>query len=274
MKIFSPRTATAARGLSRRVSLPPRRGGGTQWLLLLALGLLFPMPARGQTEGDYLYNVTMLRAAPGHFTELIEALQADSELREEAGDLAPFWIRHSQGDQWDFMLIYPIGDPAEFFEASSVEGREAVTKSARGQAVAARLEEATAFQEEWFARSVAVEELARRFDGMGLFHVELFAGLPGKRAELLEQRRMENRYYTHLGRQLNVLFVRSAGPNWDAMTIGFHESLQTFAAAGVRYTTEEQNEAAKAAGFGDVSQISPYLRSLLSYHNDTLGVRP
>jgi hypothetical protein len=167
-----------------------------------------------------------------------------------------------------------MGDPVDFFDAARVSRRESVLESARGRAVGQRLEEATSFEEEWFARSISVEEMARRFDGMGLFHVEMFAGLPGKRAELLEQRRMENRYYTHLGRQLNVLFVREAGPNWDAMTIGFHEDLQTFAAAGARYSQEEQNEAAKAAGFTDVNQISPYLRSLLSYHNDTLGVRP
>ncbi len=243
-------------------------------LLMMAGTLVSSVDAAGQTEGGYLYNVTMLRAAPGHFVDLIEALEAGSALREEAGDLAPFWIRHSQGDQWDFMLIYPMGDPVDFFDAARAERREAVLGSARGRAVAQRLEEATSFQEEWFARSISVEEMARRFDGMGLFHVEMFAGLPGKRAELLEQRRMENRYYTHLGRQLNVLFVREAGPNWDAMTIGFHEDLQEFAAAGARYSQDEQNEAAKAAGFGDVNQISPYLRSLLSYHNDTLGVRP
>ena len=49
----------------------------------------------------------------------------------------------------------------------------------------------------------------------------MFAGLPGKRRELLEQRRMENRYYEHLDRQLNLIFVRDSGPNWDAMTLGF-----------------------------------------------------
>jgi len=281
MKILGTRATRAAskpplpfgcRNPRRLVRPRPR-----PWLasgLLLAAALLVPAPASGQTEGDYLYNVTMLRAAPGHFTELIEALEADAALREEAGDHAPFWIRHSQGDQWDFMLIYPMGDPVEFFEAKRAERREATMDGSRGKAVAQRLGQFASYREQWFARSISVEEMTRRFAGMGLFHVEIFAGLPGKRAELLEQRRMENRYYTHLDRQLNVLFVREAGSNWDAMTIGFHESMQTFAAAGARYTEEEQNDAARAAGFEDVSRIGPYLRSLLSYHNDTLGVRP
>jgi len=51
-----------------------------------------------------------------------------------------------------------------------------------------------------------------------------------------------------------------------------HSPLQAYAAAGVRYTAAQQEEAARAAGFDGVGDISPYLRSLLSYHNDTLGV--
>ncbi|MDH3732966.1 MAG: hypothetical protein OEU54_05505 [Gemmatimonadota bacterium] len=243
-------------------------------LISLAGAIAAPHAVQGQTDGDYLYNVTMLRAAPGHFADLVEALEADADLRERAGDGAPFWIRHSQGDQWDFMLIYPMGDPTTFFDTERTRGRRVVGDSDAGRDVAERIERFTAFHEEWFARSIPVEDLAGRFGGMGLFHVEIFAGLPGKRAELLEQRRMENRYYAHLDRQLNVIFTREAGPNWDAMTIGFYEDLQAFAAAGVRYSEAEQNEAASAAGFESVGQIGPYLRSLLSYHNDTLGVRP
>jgi len=214
----------------------------------------------------------MLRAAPGHFSELLTALQESFELDEAAGDLPAFWIRHSQGDQWDFMLIYPMGDFASYYQPDRTRRRTAVWEGSRGRMLAKRLSELTSYREEWFARSVAVDEMARRFDRMGFFHVEMFAGLPGKRDELLEQRRMENRYYKHLGRQENVIFVREAGSNWDAMTIGFFESLQAFAAAGAQYSTEEQDEAARVAGFGTVQEIGPYLRSLLDYHHDTLGV--
>ncbi|MDH3222101.1 MAG: hypothetical protein OEO23_00185 [Gemmatimonadota bacterium] len=242
------------------------------WSIVLFALLASATPADGQTEGEYLYNVTMLRAAPGHFTELIQALREAEAIHREAGDRVPFRVRHSQGDQWDFMLIRPMGSLGAYAEASRMARREAAWNSPAGTALSERLEAFTAYEEEWFARSVPVEELGRRFEGSGLFHIEMFAGLPGKRGELLEQRRMENRYYRHLGRQENVLFVREAGPNWDAMTIGFYPSLQDYAAAGVRYSEEQQNDAALAAGFDGVSDISPYLRSLLSYHHDTLAV--
>lgn len=245
----------------------------TSAILFAATVSLTPSAVHGQNEGDYLYKVTMLRAAPGHFAELVSALESSFELHEEAGDQAPFWIRHSQGDQWDFMLIYPMGDFSSYHGAERAAQRTAVWDSSRGQALATLLSELTSYSEEWFSRSVSVDEMGRRFDGMGLFHVEMFAGLPGTRRELLEQRRMENRYYEHLDRQQNLLFVREAGSNWDAMTIGFYENLQAYAAAGVRYSLAEQDEAARVAGFEEVGKIGPYLRSLLSYHHDTLGVR-
>jgi len=234
--------------------------------------LCLPGSALGQTEGDYLYNVTMLRAAPGHFSELRSVLEESLAIHEQAGDQAPFWIRHSQGDQWDFMLIYPMGDYSSYYDADRIQSRAAAWQAGQGVAVSERLSSLVSYREEWSARSVSVDEMARRFQGMGLFHVEMFAGLPGKRGELLEQRRMENRYYGHLDRQQNVLFVREAGSNWDAMTIGFFADLSAFAAAGTLYSSAEQDKAARAAGFDGIDQVGPYLRSLINYHHDTLAV--
>jgi len=242
--------------------------------LVFAAAVSFaPSHAQAQTEGDYLYRVTMLRAAPGHFVDLMAALRESFELDEEAGDRPPFWMRHSQGDQWDFMLIYPMGDFSSYYQADRAGQRGAAWESSHGRTLTARLAERTSYREEWFARSVAIAEMVRRFDGMEFFHVEMFAGLPGKREELFEQRGMENRYYEHLGgRQQNLLFMREAGSNWDVMTIGFYDNLQAFAAAGAQHSAEQQEEAARAAGFDGVGAISPYLRSLLDHHHDTLAV--
>lgn len=245
---------------------------GCWTLAVVTACLCLPGPAYGQTEGDYLYNVTILRAAPGHFTELKSVLEESLAVHEMAGDRSPFWIRHSQGDQWDFMLIYPMGDFSSYYTPERVRHRASAWETGAGASVLQRLSSLVSYREDWFTRSVAVDEMARRFDGMGLFHVEMFAGLPEKRAELLEQRRMENRYYEYLERQQNVLFVRAAGSNWDAMTIGFFEDLQAFASAGARYSETEQDEAARSAGFDGVDQVGPYLRSLIDYHHDTLAV--
>lgn len=229
--------------------------------------------AQAPTEGTYLYNVKTVRATPGEWLNLIDTMYESFEMDERAGDHAPFLIRHSQGDQWDFMLIYPMGDLESYFSPSRNEVRSAAWSSDAGSELLDRMESQIAYQEEWFANSVDVEEMTRRFEGMDFYHIEMFAGLPGQRDQLLEQRRMENRYYEHLNRQQNLIFTRQAGTNWDAMTIGFYENIQAFANAGAASSAEDQDEAARVAGFDGVDHISPLLRSLMSYHHDTLGVR-
>ncbi len=257
-----------------RMQLAECRLAKVLWSVALVVAVVgWAPPASAQAEGDYLYRVTMVRAAPGQWVDLIATLRESFEIDQEAGDRAPFWMRHSQGDQWDFMLIYPMGERSSYHSPDREQRRATAWASPRGREIARQLEAYTAYKEEWYARSASLEEFARRFDGMDFYHVEMFAGLPGKRAELVEQRRMENRYYEHLGRQLNLIFVRDGGSNWDAMTVGFYANLQAYAEAGVQHSAEEQEEAARAAGFDGTAAISPYLRSLLSYHHDTLAVR-
>lgn len=242
-------------------------------VLFVAVGVMPNQESAAQVEGDYVYNITLLRASPGHFNDLIDVLREQTNLLVGAGDAEPFWVRHSQGDHWDFMLIYPVGDPAQYFSSGRLGARRAVWSGAGGIALSERLDKYTAYHEEWYAASVSLDEMVRRFNGMDFYHIEMFAGIPGKREELLRQRRMENRYYEVLDRQQNLIFTRVGGSNWDAMTIGFYEDIQAYVAAGARYSEQEQDDAAKAAGFSGVNDIGPYLRSLLSYHNDTLGVR-
>ena len=108
-------------------------------LAVAAVFLCAPASAHGQTEGDYLYNVTMLRAAPGHFTELESVLEESLAVHEMAGDRSPFWIRHSQGDQWDFMLIYPMGDFSSYYTPERVHRRASSWETGTGESVSRRL---------------------------------------------------------------------------------------------------------------------------------------
>jgi hypothetical protein len=257
-------------------SAQPLTGAVFVLLALLAGAASAPCAAAAQeygpTEGEYLYNVTTLRAAPGQYAEFVAALEQSFDLLVDAGEPRPLWFRHSQGDQWDFMVLYPMGSFEQYWSPDRARRRAETLQSPHGTMVMGRLSALTAFQEEWFAHSVDRAEMARRFEGTGLFHVEMFVALSGKRDELIGQRRMENDYYRALNRQLNLIFTRAGGANWDAMTIGFYESLGAYAAAGVAYSEEEQDRAARTAGFDGVGDISPYLRSLLAGHRDTLGV--
>ncbi len=223
-------------------------------------------------EGDYLYHFMTIRADTGKLENLLDwiAETKASGFFEEAGQPPPYLMRHSQGDQWDLMAVVPMGSWTEF---------HAEDKTARRQAAQQKYAEALApgyaliaFSEDHFAYGPPPEEFAREFAANGFFHIEMFAAAAGKAAELAEQRRMENAYLAATGQTTNMIFRRAAGSDVDVFTIGFHESMKTFA-ADAPATDEEKEQAAKGAGFKNRADLSFYLRSLISGHHDTLAVK-
>ena len=60
------------------------------------------------------------------------------------------------------------------------------------------------------------------------------------------------------------------GAAWDSFTIGFYRDLQHYAEPS-KVSAEEEDRAAKAAGFESRNHIGSYLRQFLSGHHDTLG---
>ena len=221
-------------------------------LILLAL---FAGPAASAVdpsglEGDYLYKVSTVRAAPGRFEELLAWL-------ESRRDKIPFVMRHSQGDQWDLMIISPLGTWAAF----ATRARPAELP-----------EILIAFEEDHFAFGPPVNELRDAYADNGFFHIEMFNAAPGKAKLLFEQRRKENAYLVATGQTPNMIFRRSAGSDVDVFTIGFHADFEAFAAPG-RASDADKEQAARDAGFKDRADISFYLRSLISSHHDTLAVK-
>jgi hypothetical protein len=223
-------------------------------------------------EGDFLYKVSTVRAATGSLSELLDSVAAlkASDYFVDAGVQPPFVMRHSQGDQWDLMLITPMHSWLAYFSQQAIQQREAVAAKYAG--LLAPLETLLAFDEDTFAYGPVLQTIQAAFDNNNFYHIEMFEAAAGKTDELFEQRRMENKYLAATGQTTNMIFRRTAGSDVDVFTIGFHKSLEVFAAPG-SVSDEDKEAAAKAAGFKDRSDISFYLRSLLSGHHDTLAVK-
>lgn len=216
--------------------------------------------------GEYVYRVEALQAAPGQMSDLMMLYRSYFDALEAAGEERPMWMRHSQGDRWDLMIIYPIGTMAGYFS----QPREAArTRLASREA---EMRHVTGWREELFVRGPDLESVRQAYDAAGFFHVEMFVGLPGKRDELLRQRQMENQYYTNIRERGNAIFVRVAGAQFDAFTLGFYADLKDFADTGDAMTDEQDRQAQTDAGFTP-GEIGFYLRSLLLLHHDTLAVR-
>ena len=63
-----------------------------------------------ELEGDYLYKFTTLRAEAGSLEDVLTWISdiKASDYFKKSGVESPFVMRHSQGDQWDLMMILPM----------------------------------------------------------------------------------------------------------------------------------------------------------------------
>ncbi len=238
-----------------------------------ASAVLMSAPAAAQqNEGDYLYKVSTVRAAPGKLEAmLIWSMDIKaSGYFEDAGERFPFMMRHSQGDQWDLIMITPMESWTEYHSKGATLKREKAAKKHADLLMDGG--GLFAFDADHFAYGPSFETIRAAYDDNAFYHIEMFDAAPGKTEDLLEQRRMENAYLAATGQTTNMIFRRAAGSDVDVFTIGFHKNLQAFAEPSSA-TPEESEAAAKAAGFKDRAGISFYLRSLISGHHDTLAVK-
>lgn len=240
-------------------------------VITLAATVLSPVTA-SELEGDYLYKVSTIRAAPGSLAQLLDwvaELEAAGYFTD-SGEQRPLIMRHSQGDHWDLMIITPMKSWTSFHSESSVQ------KRSRAVGLHAELLQKSkamiAFDEDHFAFGPPLSAINKAYDENNFFHIEMFEAMPGTSDKLTEQRRMENAYLAATDQTANMIFRRAGGSDVDVFTIGFHKSLEAFVAPA-SVTDDEKEIAAKAAGFEDRSDISYYLRSLISGHHDTLAVK-
>ncbi|HEY6350937.1 MAG TPA: hypothetical protein VI636_16160 [Candidatus Angelobacter sp.] len=230
--------------------------------------LLAALPAIAASN-QYLYKVTLVQAAPGKLLELIDLYKARAAAYQSAGDEAPLWMRHSQGDHWDLLILFPVSSYTEYYQAERVAKRKKAGDSLAGSRE--RFQADIAWQEDLFAYGPALADLRQAFASGAYFHVEMFVALPGKFADLYQERVMENTYAQALKEPQNFIFVRDQGAAWDIFTIGVFRDLKHYAESA-DVPAKDQEAAAQKAGFESPSQIGPYLRRFISTHHDTLAV--
>ncbi|MCY7294682.1 hypothetical protein [Alteromonas sp. a30] len=212
---------------------------------ILALGALL---IQTSAFADNLYQVTLLRAAPGNLPSLIDEVK--HQKRKQNGNIVI--MRHSQGDHWDLMLLSPAS--------------ETLPKPHRYDSLAD-------FQHDFIAQTGANwKAVKQKADDAGLFHIEMFRAAAGKHQALLEERHMENDYLVKTQRKANIIFVTRFGSDYDNFSVGFYKDMQAFA-ANPDLPAEAFEKAAKDAGFAARSDIGFHLRRYLVGHNDTLATQ-
>ncbi len=230
--------------------------------LLIFIALSFDTLAQ-----DQLYKVTLLRANPGSLLHLIDSINRDIGSYESYLNHKPYLLRHSQGDHWDLMLIYPIESLEAYFDDTSIQTRR--TSFTLEQPYGDAYYQLVSFQEEAIVAGPPTKDFSQMCESYDLFHIEIFTSLAGKQNELLNQRKAENVFYAGIDHRPNFIFTRVFGPSWDNFTLGFYKDLHDF--AGPTISFERENKAAISAGFEGVNYIGSYLRSLILEHHDTLA---
>ena len=224
------------------------------------------MTSIGQSISQH-YKVSLLRAKPGQLLELIDLIKSDLQNYEDFTYDTPYLLRHSQGDHWDLMIIYPIESMGTYFSENEVVRRR--DSKTIEQAYGSDFFDLVSWQEEAIVLGPPKDAFEQAFSAYELFHIEIFTALAGKQRTLLKQREDENDYYLGINHRPNFIFTRVFGPSWDVFTIGWYEDLHDF--AGPEIAFEVDDKAAKEAGFEGVNYIGSYLRSLILEHHDTLA---
>jgi hypothetical protein len=193
------------------------------------------------------YRVTTLRASPGKLETLINEVRAYRQRMRGRVII----MRHSQGDQWDLMLLEPAGsEPAK----------------------AEDFGELVDFQQGLLAGSdSSFSQLKASAEETSLYHIEMFHALAGEKSALVDQRVRENQYLQVTGQTTNAVFVTSFGSDVDVFTVGFHKDMHAFA-KGPSVSDAAAEKAATDAGFKNRADLGFYLRTLLISHHDTLAV--
>lgn len=244
----------------------------------LAFGALLSIAASDtdgprSSEPTYLYKTTFVRAAPGKLLDLIALTKSRMADMDASGDERPLWWRHTQGDQWDLMLLFPMGSYAEYYSPERLSRR---TKTAEAsplspQEFKKKLDACSSWREDIFVLGPPLESVKKAFEGTAYYHIEIFVSLPGKQEELFKERRMENAYQVATGRPENMIFVRDQGAVWDIFTLGCYRDLKHWAESP-DMSKENREAAARRAGFKGPDEIGPYMRTLIDMHRDTMGV--
>ncbi len=218
------------------------------------------------SQPSYVYKTSLVQAAPGRLLDLIELFRNRFALDSANGRPRAFWMRHAQGDKWDFLILSPIDTYSHYYSPDRVNRRN----QEKGRALNTQIGKMVAWQEDVFVKGPPPEEIRTRLSGASFFHVEMFIALPGKTDELYKEREMENSYQRGLGRPENLIFVRDQGAAWDLFTLGGYRDLKHYAESA-DISEKDQESAARQAGFEGATRIGSYLRTLIREHHDTLG---
>lgn len=244
--------------------------------LLLALLLLAhapstfaqtPLPPRPE-----LYRFVTIQAAPGRLSDLLALYRSRVPVMESSGDEMPVLVRHSQGDRWDLLVIYPIGSFSAYYSPERVTRRDAAGKASgvTNTAFQDQLDQLTEWHEDVFVWGPAVAELRSYVAGNTVAHLEMMQAMAGRHEDLTRERYMEGDFNVYRGRPRMLVFTHEQGAAWDVITLDAWKDWRQYGELQM-VAPEVSEAAARKAGFPNADAVTATMRRLINSHHDTLG---
>ena len=219
-----------------------------------------------------LYRFVLVQAAPGRLLDLIDLYKSRLPVIAAGGDELPIIVRHSQGDRWDLVVVYPSGSFTSYYSAERTARREraAAASGVSGAEFARRFYDVVAWHEDVYVEGPPLAALRTYLTNANLVHFEMMQALAGKREALIEERRMESAFNRERGRPEVLIFTHDQGAAWDVITLDAYRDWRHYAEQEA-IPRDVNDAAARKAGFQNADAIGPYLRMLIASHHDTLG---
>jgi len=227
-----------------------------------------PQPA----AAPELYRFVLIQAAPGRLLDLIDLYKKRLPVIAAGGDELPYIVRHSQGDRWDLLVIYPSGSFTSYYSAERMRRRDAAATASgvSGEQFARQFYDLVSWHEDVYVEGPPLAAFREYVKDLGLLHLEMFQALAGKRDLLIEERKMESAFNRARSRPEALLFTHEQGAAWDVITLDGFRNWRHYAESET-IPAEVSDAAARKAGFANPDAIGPYLRSLIALHHDTLA---
>ena len=242
------------------------------WMLVSPVLTMRAPQAPQPAAAPELYRFVLIQAAPGRLLDLIDLYKKRLPVIAAGGDELPYIVRHSQGDRWDLLVIYPSGSFSSYYSAERLRRRDAAAAASgvSGEQFAKQFYDLVAWHEDVYVEGPPLAAFRDYVKDLGLLHLEMFQALPGKREQLIDERRMESAFNRARSRPEALLFTHEQGAAWDVITLDGFRNWRHYAESET-IPPELSDAAAKKAGFANPDAIGPYLRSLIALHHDTLA---
>ncbi len=173
-----------------------------------------PQPAAAPAPALELYHIHFVKAAPGKLLELIDTYKNGPAPAADEPQVTPIILRHRDGDEWDLVVITPLGKQTTI--SAAAPSQATMDYYSRVGPLSDWHNDTFVVGPSW----AVVQKALVVAKGEPVYVVTDYRSLPGHRPQLRQV--LDRNAQDTPGR--NVLFVHSEGASWNFLNVTRYDS--------------------------------------------------